>query len=133
MKGNTKEMYEFISNYISKSDIYAASVIAKVSAFIINYRYKTGMTQKEFAEFMGITQGMVSKWESAEYNFSVESIAKIAEKLGVTFDILFTPENEYLANSRLNARYQQNTPWAQVLSFVSNKPDKQVIDLSSVA
>ena len=118
MKGNTKEMYEFISNYISKSDIYAASVIAKVSAFIINYRYKTGMTQKEFAEFMGITQGMVSKWESAEYNFSVESIAKIAE---------------YLANSRLNARYQQNTPWAQVLSFVSNKPDKQIIDLSSVA
>ena len=59
MKGNTKEMYEFISNYISKSDIYAASVIAKVSAFIINYRYKTGMTQKEFAEFMGIKQGMV--------------------------------------------------------------------------
>ena len=61
MKGNTKEMYEFVSNYISKSDIYAASVIAKISAFIINYRYKTGMTQKEFAKFMGVTQGMISK------------------------------------------------------------------------
>ena len=131
MKGNTKEMYEFISNYISKSDIYAASVIAKISAFIINYRYKTGMTQKEFAEFMGITQGMVSKWESAEYNFSVESIAQIAEKLGVTVDITFTPEQEYLANARINSHYRQDTPWAQVLSFVPKAPIPT--DLNAVA
>lgn len=109
MKGNTKEMYGFMSSYISKSDIYAAAVIAKVSAFIINYRNKTGMTQKEFAEFMGITQGMVSKWESAEYNFSVESIAKIAEKLSYSFDVQLTPENQYL-NSKseftFNSRYR---------------------------
>ena len=128
MKGNTKE---FISNYISKSDIYAASVIAKISAFIINYRYKTGMTQKEFAKFMGVTQGMISKWESAEYNFSVESIAQIAEKLGVTVDITFTPEQEYLANARINSHYRQDTPWAQVLSFVPKAPIPT--DLNAVA
>ncbi len=131
MKGNTKEMYEFISNYISKSDIYAASVIAKISAFIINYRYKTGMTQKEFAKFMGVTQGMISKWESAEYNFSVESIAQIAEKLGVTVDITFTPKQEYLANARINSHYRQDTPWAQVLSFVPKAPIPT--DLNAVA
>ena len=131
MNGNTKEMYEFISNYISKSDIYAASVIAKISAFIINYRYKTGMTQKEFAKFMGVTQGMISKWESAEYNFSVESIAQIAEKLGVTVDITFTPEQEYLANARINSHYRQDTPWAQVLSFVPKAPIPT--DLNAVA
>ena len=131
MKGNTKEMYEFISNYISKSDIYAASVIAKISAFIINYRYKTGMTHKEFAKFMGVTQGMISKWESAEYNFSVESIAQIAEKLGVTVDITFTPEQEYLANARINSHYRQDTPWAQVLSFVPKAPIPT--DLNAVA
>ena len=131
MKGNTKEMYEFVSNYISKSDIYAASVIAKISAFIINYWYKTGMTQKEFAKFMGVTQGMISKWESAEYNFSVESIAQIAEKLGVTVDITFTPEQEYLANARINSHYRQDTPWAQVLSFVPKAPIPT--DLNAVA
>ena len=118
-------------HYISKSDIYAASVIAKISAFIINYRYKTGMTQKEFAKFMGVTQGMISKWESAEYNFSVESIAQIAEKLGVTVDITFTPEQEYLANARINSHYRQDTPWAQVLSFVPKAPIPT--DLNAVA
>lgn len=106
MKTNTNEMYGLLSGYISKSDIYAASVIAKVSAFIINYRNRTGMTQKEFAEFMGVSQGMVSKWESAEYNYSVESIAQIAEKLGYTFDIEFNPENEYLANASQNDNFK---------------------------
>ena len=108
MKGTTNEMYSLLANYISKSDIYAASVIAKVSAFIINYRNRSGMTQKEFAEFMGVSQGMVSKWESAEYNYSVESIAQIAEKLGYTFDIEFKPENEYLANAPKTEKFRIN-------------------------
>ncbi|MCH5279935.1 MAG: helix-turn-helix transcriptional regulator [Lachnospiraceae bacterium] len=29
-----------------------------------------GMTQLEFAKHMGVSQGMVSKWESREYNFT---------------------------------------------------------------
>ncbi len=41
------------------------------------------MTQKEFAEFMGVTQGMVSKWESREYNFTIKSLNEICEKLGL--------------------------------------------------
>ena len=48
---------------------------------------------------MGVTQAMVSKWESAEYNFTIETIAHISEKLNTTFDIEFKPESEYLANS----------------------------------
>ena len=121
MKGTTKEMYSLLASYISKSDIYAASVIAKVSAFIINYRNRTGMTQKEFADYMGVSQGMVSKWESAEYNYSVESIAQIAEKLGYTFDVEFKPENEYLSNKQKIDNFKVNDvvfstaspcPWA---------------------
>lgn len=100
---NCKEdMFEFMSNYISKSDVYAANVIAKVSMFIYKRRQELQMTQKEFAEMMGVTQGMVSKWESADYNFTIENIAHIAEKLNTTFDIEFIPESEYLVNNIQN-------------------------------
>lgn len=100
---NCKEdMFEFISNYISKGDVYAANVIAKVSMFIYKRRQELQMTQKEFAEMMGVTQGMVSKWESADYNFTIENIAHIAEKLNTTFDIEFIPESEYLVNNKQN-------------------------------
>lgn len=93
------EMFEFISQYISKSDIYAANLIGKISAFICRRRNELGMTQKDFAKFMDVSQGMISKWESADYNFTVESVAKISEKLGYIVDIDFESESEYLANS----------------------------------
>ena len=96
------EMFEFISKYISKSDIYAAKIIGKVSAFICRRRSELGMTQKEFSKFMNVTQGMVSKWESADYNFTIESIAKISEKLGYVVDINFESESDYLSNAYKN-------------------------------
>ena len=100
---NCKEdMFEFMSNYISKSDVYAANVIAKVSMFIYKRRQELQMTQKDFAKMMGVTQGMVSKWESADYNFTIENIAHIAEKLNTTIDIEFIPESEYLVNDLQN-------------------------------
>lgn len=106
MNTTQNEMFDFLSNYLSKSDIYASKAIAKISMFIFQKRRELGMTQKAFAKMMGVTQGMVSKWESAEYNFTVENIAQIAEKLNVTFDIEFAPESEYLNNHTQN-EYQK--------------------------
>lgn len=102
MSNQKNEVFEFISNYISKSDVYATTAIAKISAFIYKRRKELGMSQKAFAKMMDVTQGMVSKWESAEYNFTIESIAQISEKLNVTFDIEFSPESEYLLNNTKN-------------------------------
>lgn len=96
MENKNFEMFDLMSNYTSKSDIYAANAIAKISAFIYQYRMKEKMTQASFAEMMGVTQSMVSKWESAEYNFTIENIAQISEKLNVTFEIEFMPESEYV-------------------------------------
>ena len=45
------------------------------------------MTQKEFADYMGVTQGMVSKWESREYNFTIKSLNEICHKLGMTVEV----------------------------------------------
>lgn len=102
MPNTSNEMFEYLSKHISKSDIYAATAIAKISMFLFKYRREHNMTQKEFAKMMGVSQGMVSKWESAEYNFTIENIAQIAEKLKVTFEIEFAPESEYLRSRSKN-------------------------------
>ena len=47
------------------------------------------MSQKEFAAYMGVSQGMISKWESREYNFTVRSLNEICQKLNLKFNILF--------------------------------------------
>ncbi len=102
MTTQKNDVFDFISDYISKSDIYAANAIAKISMFIFKRRQELGMSQKDFAKMMNVTQGMVSKWESADYNFTIESLAQISEKLNVCFDIAFSTDSEYLINNSTN-------------------------------
>lgn len=70
---------------IKKSAKMFNILCAKVSANILKQRIQSGKTQKEFAKYMGVTQGMVSKWESGNYNFTIKSIADIFEKLDMEF------------------------------------------------
>ncbi len=73
----------WLSQGISEAEVKTTVELAKISAKIERCRLEFGMTQKEFADYMGVTQGMVSKWESREYNFTIRSLNEIAEKLGV--------------------------------------------------
>ena len=58
----------------------------KSSAAILNKRYELEMKQSEFAKYMGVSQSMISKWESGEYNFSCESIAQL-DKIGIELTV----------------------------------------------
>jgi transcriptional regulator with XRE-family HTH domain len=81
---NTKTMTDFIQTFtgsLSKAQIKASYIISDISSKITIERCNRDMTQKEFAKYMGVTQGMVSKWESGDYNFTIESICNILEKL----------------------------------------------------
>ncbi len=62
--------------------------MALISAKILERRCEMGMNQKQFAEYMGVSQGMVSKWESGDYNFTIITLQEICEKL----DLQFEPE-----------------------------------------
>ena len=86
------------SNYLKKSDVYSAKVRAEVSSILIKKQRQLKMNQKEFAKFMNVTQGMISKWESGDYNFTVDAIAMLCEKIGYTFDIIL--EDEYATDRK---------------------------------
>ena len=71
----------WISEGFSETEIKTMVELAKISAQIERGRIEMGMTQQEFAEYMGVTQGMVSKWESREYNFTIKTLTEICQKL----------------------------------------------------
>lgn len=77
----------WLTGGLSKAEIKTTVELAKISASIEQKRVEMGMTQKEFAEYMGVTQSMVSKWESREYNFTVKSLNEVCEKLGLNCTI----------------------------------------------
>ena len=82
------------------SDVEVNSIVelARISGKIERCRIDMGMTQKECAEYMGVSQGMISKWESREYNFTIKSLVEISQKINMTLSIDFvknSPKQEY--------------------------------------
>lgn len=65
-------------------------LLVDIACEFINYRAANNMTQKELAERLNMTQAMVSKLESGEYNPTVKMLFEIAEKLSWTFSIQFS-------------------------------------------
>lgn len=65
---------------------YALTLQAQIAVSIFNARKARGMTQADFAKLCGVTQAMVSKWESGDNNFSITAWAELAHRLSLPFD-----------------------------------------------
>lgn len=110
------ETSTLFSDMFTKEEMSASRFRSIFSAAIIAKRAALNKSQKEFAELLGVTQGQISKWESGEYNFSVDKLNEIACKLGekpesfyfsnltTKYKIYMTPFSEYTYTFRFNNR-----------------------------
>ncbi|MBE5901235.1 MAG: helix-turn-helix transcriptional regulator [Lachnospiraceae bacterium] len=73
----------WVTDGMSDVEIKTTIELARISAKIESCRLDMGMTQQEFADYMGVSQGMVSKWESRAYNFTIRSLNEIFSKLNL--------------------------------------------------
>jgi DNA-binding transcriptional regulator YiaG len=89
----------WLTEGMTNADVKTTVELAKISAKIERSRIDLGMTQKEFADYMGVSQSMVSKWESRDYNFTIKTLNEICQKLNLTLNISLdtlkndTPDN----------------------------------------
>lgn len=63
------------------------SILVDIACQFINYRLDNELTQKDLAKILQISQSMVSKLESGEYNPTVRLLAEIAQKLSWKFTL----------------------------------------------
>lgn len=88
----TNDTYEFLSalsQNMSAEELMLAGLQGVIAAEIVGKRLSLHMTQKEFAEYMGVSQGMISKWEKGESNFTLQTLVQIASKLGIQMQCPF--------------------------------------------
>jgi len=71
----------------AKEELY--DIYYKISIALFEYRIKHGLSQKKLAEKLGVTQPMIAKLESGDYNYTIEQLWKIAGKLEFKFNIEF--------------------------------------------
>ena len=83
-----------------KDQLY--DIYYKISIALFEYRIKYDLSQKKLAEKLGVTQPMVAKLESGDYNYTIEQLWKIATKLGFKLSIDFEELNQdgYSVGSR---------------------------------
>jgi len=82
-----------------KDSLY--DIYYKISIALFDYREKHKLSQKKLAEVLGVSQPMVAKLESGDYNYTVEQLWKIAAKLDFKFNIDFEMAPEYSVDTSL--------------------------------
>ena len=61
-------------------------------------RLELGMTQKELAHVLQVTQTAISQWERGEYHPSYKASSKLAKALGMSERDLFYPQDNTEGN-----------------------------------
>ncbi len=77
----------WLTEGLTDAEVKTSVVLAKISASIERCRLDMGMTQKEFADFLGVTQSVISKWEGREYNFTIRTLNEICEKVNLVLSV----------------------------------------------
>lgn len=97
---------------ITDAQIKASKLKYKISKALNKKRKQLNMSQQEFAKHLGVSQGMISKWESFGYNFSIESLCEILCKLDIDFDIQI--------NDNIQAYKKSNTTTFKYCDYSNN-------------
>lgn len=71
-------------------EMYALDdILYDLSVKLIEFRFERNLKQKDLAKILDVSQAMVSKLESGEYNPTVELLWKISKKIDFEFRIVF--------------------------------------------
>ena len=78
-----EELLLALTENLSDEELLLAMLQADIAATIAVKRIQAEMSQAELAQAMGVSQGLVSRWESGETNFTLATLVKIAQKLSI--------------------------------------------------
>lgn len=81
------DLFDLFEDNVSSADILASKLMAQISTAISKERLRLGMNQTEFANYIGATQSLVSRWEHGDYNFTIQKISEIAAILNLDINI----------------------------------------------
>ena len=118
----------WLTEGLSDPELRTIVELAKISARIEKSRLDLGMTQAEFAAYMGVSQSMVSKWESREYNFTIRTLNEICQKLHLELLVnvgsvcekndykIIKWDNEVITNSRNDYKWLNRLPEEEAIA-----------------
>ncbi len=92
MANNTKDLLTAVSEGLSPEETLLAGLQGVIAGTISMKRQLLGMSQKDLAEKLGVSQGLVSRWEQADSNFTLETLVRIASALDLQMQSPIVPK-----------------------------------------
>lgn len=100
---------------VRKSKHLCHRLLAQISTSILKERIARNMSQKDFAKKMNVSQGLVSRWESGECNFTIEAFSEICAKLDLEPQIIIKKaETKNAPNIKLITPIQTNIDFSNI-------------------
>ena len=65
-----------------------------IAIAVAEYRYNHSMSQASLAADIGVSQAMISKYESGDYNISLKAAFELLDKLRLKVALTIEPEDE---------------------------------------
>lgn len=133
--GTLDDILALFEDSISCSDILSAKCLSKLSSAIAKKRIQLNLSQKEFAKKLNVSQGMVSRWEGTDYNFTIKTLADIASKLDMDLNVSLvdyvSTNEEYTMNNNYNCISSKPTQFKSTSNnIISFNQRKQAIFIS---
>ena len=88
----------------------------EISKNLLYYRKRSGLTQKEFAEKLGVKNTAVSNWENNQNSIDIETLVKACNIFGISINQMYENNEE---NLDLNSHEKR------VIKAYRNRPEMQ--------
>lgn len=105
-----------------KLDLFSEEYVQKISMELHKERLGRNLTQTGFAKLLGVSQPMISKLESLEYNPTVKKLAEICYKLGIKLTIMIEKKDLSHAISSEIEKY-----FTSEMSCDSNEIEQEIL------
>lgn len=91
-KNKIKDLLSAAGSGMSAEEMMLASLQGVIAGEISMKRQELGLSQDDMAQKLGVSQGLVSRWERAETNFTLETLVRIASVLGLNVQSPIVPK-----------------------------------------
>ncbi len=93
MSNYKEHLAEQLKDEEFKKEYDSLEIEYNIICALIKARNELGLTQKQLSKATGISQGDISRLEKGKGNPSLKTLRRLADGLGMTLNISFSPVN----------------------------------------
>ena len=86
-----------IAKNMTTAELAKAVVNIQIQQMIHDTRMAKGWTQKDLADKMRVKQSLVSRWESGDCNYTIDTLIDIADALGLSVQCPLKPDERIMS------------------------------------